>query len=223
MENAGLVLEGGGMRGVYTAGVLDCLLKYNLHIPYVIGVSAGACNGASYISRQTQRSKRININYIRDSRYLSYRNLIKERSIFGMDFLFNKIPYKLEPFDFITFFNSDQRFVMGATDCLTGKPIYFEKNDFTTNDRERAVLTAMQASSSLPFLSRTVDFEGFKLLDGGISDPIPIKKSIQDGNNKNIVILTRNESYRKKPFKQEWLAKRFYPKYIGLIEAMVNR
>jgi predicted patatin/cPLA2 family phospholipase len=221
MKDIGLVLEGGGLRGVYTAGVLDFFLEKSLHFPYVIGVSAGACNAASYISKQFERNKRINIGYIGDHRYLSYRNFFKEKSLFGIDFVYNKIPNELDPFDYDTFFNSDQRFVIGTTDCITGEPFYVEKNQcFKDNDK---IITVIRASSSLPFAAPIVNYDKYNLLDGGISDPIPLNKSINDGNKKHVVILTRPEGYRKEAFKRRWIVDRVYSKYKGLAEAMVNR
>ncbi|QAA35135.1 patatin-like phospholipase family protein [Clostridium manihotivorum] len=221
MKDIGLVLEGGGLRGVYTAGVLDFFLEKSLHFPYVIGVSAGACNAASYISKQFERNKRINIGYIGDHRYLSYRNFLKEKSLFGIDFVYNKIPNELDPFDYDTFFDSDQRFVIGTTDCITGEPFYVEKNQcFKDNDK---IITVIRASSSLPFAAPIVDYDKYHLLDGGISAPIPLNKSISDGNKKHVVILTRPEGYRKEAFKRRWIVDRVYSKYKGLAEAMVNR
>ncbi|TCS84467.1 patatin-like phospholipase family protein [Tepidibacillus fermentans] len=217
MEGVGLVLEGGGMRGVYTAGVLEFFMEQDLYFPYVIGVSAGACNACSYISRQKGRNKRVTIDYVNDPRYLSYRNLWKEKSIFGMDFIFDEIPKRLDPFDFETFNHSKQRFIVGTTDVFTGKPVYFDRESVED------VLQLVRASSSLPFAAPTVHIDGYTLLDGGIADPIPIRKSIKDGNLKNVIVLTRNRGYRKRPFKYKWLAKRKYPRYQGLIDAMVNR
>jgi predicted patatin/cPLA2 family phospholipase len=141
----GLVLEGGGMRGVYTAGILEFFLEKALYFPYVIGVSAGACNAISYIAKQKGRNKRVNIEFIRDSRYLSYRNLWKEKSMFGMDFIFDELPNKLVPFDYETFQRTEHTFIVGATDCLTGKPVYFN------NHQEDNMNVVLRASSSLPF------------------------------------------------------------------------
>ena len=217
MENIGLVLEGGGMRGLYTAGVLDVFMNKNIYFPYVIGVSAGACNAASYISRQKGRNKKVSIDYIGDSRYLSYRNFFKEGSIFGMNFMFEEIPNKLIPFDYHTYNNSKETFVIVATDCNTGTPVYFYKK--TGHD----ILNQLKASSSLPFLSPIVDINGMKLLDGGIVDSIPIKKSIKDGNKKNVVILTQNKNYRKRPSKGNFVAKTVYKKYDKIIDALNNR
>lgn len=217
MNKVGLVLEGGGMRGLYTAGILDFFMEKDLYFPYVIGVSAGACNAASYISKQKERSKRINIDYVKNPRYLSYRNLVKEKSIFGMDFLFNEIPNKLEPFDYTTFHSSEQRFIIGTTDCETGNSLYFDKN------KCKDILGVLRASSSIPLLSPVVEVEGKKLLDGGVADSIPIKKAIEDGFKRNIIILTRNKEYRKKPYKFKLFVKRSYSKYPKLVDKIFNR
>lgn len=216
LSHTGLVLEGGGMKGVFTAGVLDYFLEKDLFFPYIIGVSAGACQAVSYLSRQKGRNKQVNIGYISDSRYLSYRNLIRHRSIFGMDFMFDEIPRKLVPFDFETFNGAKERFLVGTTECIQGKPVYFEKG-------ECDILQVLRASCSLPFVSPIVEIEGMPLLDGGMTDPIPIRKSISDGNTKNVVILTKHPGYRRGPFKAKWLAKLMYPRYKGLIEALVKR
>ncbi|MCY6483110.1 patatin family protein [Clostridium aestuarii] len=217
MNNTGLVLEGGGMRGLYTAGALDFFMENDIWFPYVIGVSAGACNAASYISRQIGRNKSINIDYINNPKYLSYRNLIMEKSIFGMDFLFNEIPYKLNPFDFEIFKKSKQRFIIGTTDCETGKPLYFDKNECED------ILKVIKASSSIPLLAPIVEAEGKKLLDGGVADSIPIKKAVADGMKKNVVILTRNKEYRKKPYKFKMFVKRAYRQYPKLVDTIFNR
>jgi predicted patatin/cPLA2 family phospholipase len=218
MNGIGLVLEGGGMRGVYTAGVLDYLIDHDLYFPYVVGVSAGACNATSYISRQRGRNKKVTIGYIKDHRYLSYRNLLREKSMFGMDFIFNQIPNLLEPFDFPAFYSSEQRFAIGTTDAVTGETVYYTKHDLMENTS-----TILRASSSLPFISQPVKFEGRTLFDGGLVDPIPIKQSIKDGNERHIIILTKEKGYKKSPFKQKWFAKSVYPKYNGLVDALVNR
>ncbi|WMJ79428.1 patatin family protein [Clostridium sp. MB40-C1] len=217
MKNIGLVLEGGGMRGLYTAGILDYFMEKNLYFPYVVAVSAGACNATSYISKQKERNKRINIHYIKDPRYLSYRNLIKERSIFGMDFLFNEIPNKLEPFDFEAFKSSNQKFIIGTTDCKTGRTLYFDK------DECKDILKVIRASSSIPLLAPIVELEEQMLLDGGVTDSIPIRKAKQDGMKRNIIVLTRNKGYRKEPYKFKALVRRVYKKYPFLAEAIFNR
>ncbi|AHD05414.1 phospholipase, patatin family [Paenibacillus larvae subsp. larvae DSM 25430] len=218
MESVGLVLEGGGMRGIYTAGVLEFFIENDFYTPYVIGVSAGACNATSYIARQMGRNRKVTVDYVRDPRYLSYRNLWREKSIFGMNFIFNKLPNELEPFDFESFYSSEQNFVVGTTDAHTGEPVFFSKKE--TGEQ---TLQIVQASSSLPFLSQPVKYGGRVLFDGGVSAPIPILQSEKDGNKKHVVVLTRPAGYRKKPAKGRWLAKRFYPEYSGLVQALANR
>ncbi|UKS29114.1 patatin family protein [Paenibacillus sp. HWE-109] len=218
MEDIGLVLEGGGMRGVYTAGVLEYFMEQDLYFPYVVGVSAGACNAVSYIAKQPGRNKKVTIDYIGDHRYLSYRNLVRHKSIFGMDFIFNELPNKLVPFDYDAFYNSTQQFAIGTTDAHTGEPIYYTKHQLM-----KETMPIVQASSSLPFVAKPIHYEGRTLFDGGLVDPIPVQKSVADGNKKHIIVLTKEQGYRKSPFKQRWLAKSFYPKYDGLVNVLVNR
>ncbi|WP_214626331.1 patatin-like phospholipase family protein [Paenibacillus agaridevorans] len=217
-KTIGLVLEGGGMRAVYTAGVLECLMEHDVYFPYNIGVSAGACMGASYLSRQVGRNRVVNVDYVSDPRYISWGNLLKKREMFGMDFIFDEIPNRLVPFDYEAFWNSAERYVIGTTDCETGESVYYEKGEPGFD-----MLPLLRASSSLPFIARIVEFGGRKLLDGGLSDPIPLRKSEGDGNSRNVLILTRNESYRKSPNRMGWLARRAYGKYPGLVETMMRR
>ncbi|KXZ40226.1 Predicted phospholipase, patatin/cPLA2 family [Alkalithermobacter thermoalcaliphilus JW-YL-7 = DSM 7308] len=192
MNGIGLVLQGGGMRGIYTSGVLDFFMEKGIYFPYTIGVSAGACNGSMYISRQMGLAKRMYLDYIDDPRYINYANILKRKSVLGMDFIFGEIPKSLNPFDLETFKNSKDKFLIVTTDCDTGKPVYFDKDDC------QDIFTIIKASSSIPFITDPVDFLDMKLIDGGISDPIPIKKSIQDGNDLNVVVLT-DSRYMRKP------------------------
>lgn len=209
MKEIGLVLEGGGMRGIYTAGVLEYFMENDIYIPYVIGVSAGACMGASYLSRQPGRNRTVNLDFLNDKRYLSYSNYIKNRELFGMDFIFDEIPNRIVPFDVETLVNSDEEFVIGATDCQTGEAVYFKKKDYD----EGLVGKLLRATSSLPFVAHAVEHEGRMLLDGGIVDPFPIKKSIEDGNQHNIVILTQPRGYTKEPSRMSQMIRyRKHPK-----------
>lgn len=220
MSQIGLVLEGGGMRGVYTGGVLECFLEHGVHIPYVIGVSAGACNAASYISRQRGRNKRVTIDYASHPRYVSIKNLFREKSIFGWSLIFDDIPNRLDPFDYETFYREPGELWVGMTDAMTGRPVYVEKKEA---EQKGNILDMIRASSSLPFVSQPVQAEGRVLFDGGISDPIPLGKSIADGNTLHVVVSTKPAGYRKSPFKHKWLAKSFYGRYPGLVEAMASR
>ena len=218
-EQTGLVLEGGGLRGIFTAGVLDFFIQQGVHFPYHIGVSAGAVMASSYISRQFGRNRKTTINYINNPKYLSLRNYLREGSLFGMDFLFNQLPNKLEPFDYDTFFRDPAIFKIGATDCVTGNTTFFEKNGCS----KQALMKRLIASSSIPFFSPQVEIEGSLFLDGGISDPIPIEQSLKDGNAKNVIILTRNLAYQKSPFKPQFLAKLKYGKYPRLVDSLLQR
>ncbi|MCM3568845.1 patatin family protein [Neobacillus mesonae] len=217
-KQVGLVLEGGGMRGVYTGGVLEFFLENGLFFPYVIGVSAGACNAASYLSKQKGRNKVVTIDYASDPRYISWKNYFKNRQFFGMDFIFDEIPNKHVPYHYDEFYNSPSEFVVGTTDCVSGEPVYFNKQDYG-----QELLKVLRASSSLPFIAPEVKFQDKMLLDGGISDPIPIKKAQRDGFEKNIIILTRNKGYKKRPSRFHFLASRKYPQYKGLLNALQNR
>ena len=217
-ERTGLVLEGGGMRGVYTAGVLEFFLEKEIEFPYVIGVSAGACIAASYLSKQKGRNKKVNIGFAGNPKYLSWRNYIRNRELFGMDFVFDEIPNKIVPYDYEAFHNNQSEFVIGTTDCHTGEPVYHYKKDYGKD-----VLTPIRASSSLPFVAPIVEFQSRHLLDGGISSPIPVKKAELDGFKQNVVILTRNKGYKKSPSRFQYLIKRKYPQYPGLRKAMINR
>src|SRR5690625_4548841 len=213
MVGAGLILEGGGMRGLYTAGVLEYFMEQDLYFPYNIGVSAGACMAASYLSRQKGRNKKVNLGYVEDKRYISFTNFIRKREVFGMDFIFDEIPNRLVPFDMDTFRNSPEKFVVVTTDCETGEPVYYDK----TNHGDDLVLL-LRASSSLPFVASSVEYQGRHLLDGGIVDPIPIKKAQEDGFEKNVIILTKPEGYYKRPSKLTSLLKyKKHPKVSELL------
>jgi len=218
LNETGVVLEGGGMRGVYTAGVLEYWLEQGIKFPYLVGVSAGACNATSYISEQPGRNKKVTIGLIHDKRYLSMRNLWKEKSLFGMNFIFDQVPNSIIPFDFDTFYNSAQELIIGTTDAHTGEPVFYRDIDLAEQ-----TLKLVRASSSLPFVSPPIHHGGRTLFDGGISAPIPVDQSIKDGNTRHIVVLTQPANYRKKPTRLGWLAKHFYSDYPGLVRAMEER
>ncbi|SEN80685.1 Predicted phospholipase, patatin/cPLA2 family [Mesobacillus persicus] len=218
MYRSGLVLEGGGMRGVYTAGVLEYFMEKQLYFPYIIGVSAGACHAASYISRQAGRNQQVTIGYVNHPDYISVRNLILKKELFGMDLIFDKIPNNLVPFDFQTFTKAREKFFIGTTDCETGDPVYFEKGLYGDN-----ILKIIRASSSLPFMAPAIEFEGRKLMDGGISDPIPIRKALGDRVQKNVLILTKPKGYRKKKSSFTGLTNYFYKDFKGLTKTLETR
>ncbi|SKC38429.1 patatin-like phospholipase family protein [Maledivibacter halophilus] len=214
MKGVGLVLQGGGMRGVYTSGVLDFFMDKELYFPYIIAVSAGACNAIPYITKQRGFGKKICVDYIRKNKYISYKNLLTKGSIIKMDFIFNKIPNTLEPLDFKKINDYKDRFIITATNCDNGNPVYIDI------DKCDNIITAIKASSSVPFLTQAVEYQSMNLLDGGIADPIPIKKAIEDKNYKNVVVLTNENGYTQKPFKMKGLANRIYPNYKELVESI---
>lgn len=184
MNKTALILEGGGFRGLFTSGVLDYFLEKKVRFPYVIGVSMGACNGASYISNQHGRNKVVNTAFVNDSRYMSYRRLFfMKGEFFGMDFIFfQTIPSGVVPYDFKTYNETDQTFKIVVTDIGTGEPIYLD------NKSNMNLMDALQASASLPFISKPVWIGGRPCLDGGISDSIPIKKKPWKTDTKSLLL-----------------------------------
>lgn len=192
-DKTALVLEGGGMRGVFTCGVLDYFMDRGIRFPYVIGVSAGACNGLSYMSWQKGRAKFSNIDMLERYHYIGFKNLLTKRNIMDFDLLFEKFPEEILPYDYAAFFHNPARFEMVTTNCLTGRPMYL------TEDKDKArLVTIARASSSLPFVCPIVRVDDIPMLDGGIVDSIPFQRAFDLGYDKVVVILTRNKGYRKK-------------------------
>lgn len=189
--NTGLVLEGGGMRGVFTSGVLDYFLDAGINFPYCASVSAGACNGLSYMSRQRGRAKKTNIDLLEKYRYIGMKYLWTQHSILDQHTIYDLIPNEVLPFDYKACFSNPMEFEMVTTDCLTGWPCYLTER----SDPERLVLIA-KASSSLPFVCPIVRVDGVPMLDGGIVDSIPVERAMQKGFERNVVVLTRNRGYR---------------------------
>ena len=216
---AGLILEGGGNRGAYTAGVLDVLSENDIYIPVTYAVSAGACNAMSYLSKQIKRNYNIYTQYAGDKRYSSLRLLRKTGSLFGFDFIFGELADSLLPFNYEEFYRTSMKLFVTATNIETGKPEFF------SNAEMKDGLLPLIASASLPVVANIVEYKGKKLLDGGVSSPIPIDRAIQDGITRNIVVLTRDRNYVKKdkPDFPMCYLKRRYKQYPKLLEAMVNR
>jgi predicted patatin/cPLA2 family phospholipase len=211
----GLVLEGGGLRGLYTSGVIDAFLEKGIEFPFVIGVSAGAGYGCSFVSKQHGRNLRILKEFRKDPRYLSLRSYIKTGNYFGLDFIYYEIP-KYIPFDTKAFLESPTRFITVCSNVETGEAEYFEKDEH--------IIEALKASSAVPFMSKIVEHAGKKLLDGGIADAIPLRKAMELGFSKNVVVLTRPAGFRrKKGFHPSWLFYRKYPKFIKAINSYVDR
>ncbi|PKM96235.1 MAG: patatin family protein [Firmicutes bacterium HGW-Firmicutes-1] len=220
-KESSLILEGGGMRGAYTAGVMQYFLEKELELSYVIGVSAGACQAMSYVSKQHGRNKKVTIEMVLDPRYIRYKGIFDGTGLFNMDFIFDQIPNELVKYDYDTFRKSKQKLLAVATDCKTGKPVYLDCHDSISNDELNMMV---RASSSLPLYAPVVKLRGMDLLDGGLSDSIPIEKAISDGNKKNIVVLTRCNGYRKKQSNAVALYKLLLGKDCkGAVNALQNR
>lgn len=217
MYQAGLVLEGGGMKGAYTTGVLDFFLEKGIEFSRVYGVSAGAIHMMSYLSKQKKRSINIGIRYAGDKRYCSVRSLLKTGDIFNVDMCYNLIPRKYDPFDNEAYMRYTGKAYAVVTNIETGKPEYLRVKDGFAD------LVKVRASASLPLVSRNVEIDGKLYLDGGISDAIPIQKSILDGNEKNIVVLTKEVGYVRKPASKLGLLKARYRKFPKVYELMKKR
>lgn len=217
LENTALVLEGGGMRGMFSAGVFEAFLQHELTFPYITAVSAGACNILSYMSHQPMRTRKIIEKYVGTKPYFSISNYLRTGSLFGWDFIFNKLPKELLPFDYDTYAKYPGELQVGTTDVSTGEAVWHY------NKRAEIAFQSVIASASLPFLAPIVNIDGRPLLDGAIVSPIPIDKAIEAGYKKFIVVLTRNEGYRKKGAVPKLLLKAWYSQYPKLWDAMQNR
>ena len=216
-DRSGLILEGGGMRGVFTCGVLDNLMDRGIRFPYTIGVSAGACNGLSYMSEQRGRGKFSNIDLLEKYRYIGLKQLIFNGNIMDFDLLFHKFPEEIIPYHYDKFAACKERFEMVTTSCRTGRACYYDEK----MDPVR-IIDIVKASSSLPFVSPISYVDGEPMLDGGIADSIPLLRARELGFDNNLVVLTRNKGYRKpqKPTTVPWF---FYRKYPLLREAIRRR
>lgn len=217
MIKAGLVVEGGGMRGVYSSGVLDFFIEKDLFFENNYGVSAGACHLCSYLAKQYKRAFRVNVDYLNDKRYCSVHSLLKTGNLFGAEMLYDIIPNELNLFDYDTYNKNESNFYVVITDINTGKPEYVKIGDLKKD------IIYVRASSSLPLLAQNVKINDKEYLDGGISDSIPIKKSIADGNKKNVVILTRDSTYRKGKNSLMPIIKLKYKKYPNFVKSMADR
>ena len=215
----GLIMEGGAMRGLFTAGVTDVLMENKIEFDGAVGVSAGAAFGCNVKSKQIGRALRYNVSYCNDKRYCSLRSLITTGDLFGAEFCYHTLPDKLDIFDKETFYANPMEFYVVCTDVLTGKPFYkkIEQED------EENFGEWVRASASLPLISRIVEIEGHKFLDGGISDSIPVKFMESVGYEKNVVILTRPEEYVKQQSNSIKLMKLILRKYPKIVEAMEKR
>lgn len=217
LNDIALVLEGGGMRGMFSAGVFEAFMLKELIFPYITAVSAGACNILSYMSHQPLRTRRLIENYVTDKRYFSVKNWVKNGSIFGFDFIFEDLPQQLLPFDFNAYYNYPGVLQVGTTDCRTGETVWFGKEGIGHK------FLPVRASASLPFLAPMVHIGSRDLLDGALSAPIPCERAVEAGYKKFVIVLTRNSGYRKKKSVPNLLMKTWYKDYPKLWEIMQSR
>ena len=216
-QNTALVLEGGGMRGVFTCGVLDYLMDHHIQFPYVVGVSAGACNGLSYMSHQRGRGKYSNIDLLSKYKYIGVRPLLKRRGLIDQQLLFHRFPDRILPYNYKAYAENPNRFEMVTTDCCTGKACYWEEKC-----DEKRIIAIAKASSSLPYACPVIYVDGRPMLDGGIVDSIPLLRAKKQGYNKFVVVLTRNRGYRKS-IKEVFVPAFIYKEYPRLRVALRNR
>lgn len=216
-SRSGLILEGGGMRGVFTCGVLDNLMDRGIRFPYTIGVSAGACNGLSYMSHQRGRSKYSYIDLMKQYNYIGLRHLLLKRNIMDFDLLFHTFPEQIIPYKYDILAQSNEHFEMVTTSCRTGKACYYEEKH-----NPKRIIDIVKASSSLPFISPISYVDGEPMLDGGVGDSIPLLRARECGYDNNVVVLTRNKGYRK-PDKPGTVLPFFYKKYPAIREAIRQR
>ena len=217
LYNAGLVLEGGGMRGSYTAGVLDYFIDKGLEFPSVYGVSAGALIGANFVCGQKERGFRTLTNYIGNKEYSGMRYLLTTGNWYNNDFAYNRIPNELDPADYEAYIRSPMKFYSVIANLETGKAEYYHITDL------KKEMNWLRASASLPLLSTPVVLDGQKYLDGGICDSIPLEKSMADGNGKNVVILTQHRGFIKKPSANRYPSRVMYRRYPEFVRAMDTR
>lgn len=217
MKKSSLILEGGGMRGMYTSGVLDAFMENNLYINNIYAVSAGCYNALSYLSKQKGRSFRVNTSYLNDKRYINVKRMITGKSAINTEFIFNDVFKELDVFDYDVFRKSVGEFYAVSTNCVTGEAHYALIKNLDDD------VEYVKASAALPLFTKIVKVDDLKLIDGGISDSIPIMKAIEDGFVNNVIILTRPKGFILEDNKLMKFMKIRYKKYPNLLKAMVGR
>lgn len=216
-EMKGLVLEGGGFRGMYTCGVIDVFMENGICFDEVVGVSAGAAFGCNIKSKQIGRALRYNKRFCQDSRYSGLKSFIKTGDLYNKEFAYGIVPTILDPFDTKTFRENPLKFTVVCTDIHTGNPVYHEIQNGDATDIEW-----IRASASIPIVSKPVKLDGYELLDGGVSDSIPVNWMLER-STKTVVVLTRDKTYRKQPMKYINLLKKAFKEYPNLQKALENR
>ena len=214
----GLVLEGGAMRGMFTAGVIDVMMENDIEFDGAVGVSAGAAFGVNYKSKQIGRVLRYNTRFCRDKRYFGVRCLLRTGDMYSADFAYGEVPLKHDPFDFDTYMSDPMEFWAVCTDIERGEPVYHKYEGWEDHGFDW-----IRASASMPLVSRNVEIDGKQLVDGGVSDSVPLKFFESIGYDRNIVVLTQPADYVKKKNSLMPLIRMKYRKYPKLVELMAER
>lgn len=217
MNKSGLVLEGGGVRAVYASGVLDAFLENDIDFNYIIGVSAGSCNGVSYIGKNLHRMRDITIGYSCDERYKSVKSILKNGEYLNSKWIFGELTYKISPLDYDTYEKSGTEMCVVVTNAATAEPEYFYPNNFRNGCEE------LRASCALPIATKAVKLGENYYFDGGITDSIPLKKAFDDGCDKCVVILTQDIGYIKKPMEHSLLIRLLLRRYPSIAKATLER
>lgn len=218
MNRIGLVSEGGGMRGIYGAGVLDLFLDECLDFEYCLAVSAGSGNMASFLAGQRKRNYNFYTVYSRDKRYMSASNLVRTGSFFGLEYIYGTLTNEIDPINYEKLLNTKSVFKVVATSAQTGKPVYFSNKDFKLND-----CRVLMASSAIPVACKPIIINGSTYFDGGITDPIPVRKAVEDGCDKVVVILSKPRGFVKKPERMSFLFGSFLKNYPEIVRALKHR
>lgn len=215
MSKVGLIVEGGGMRGIYGCGVLDAFLENDIRFPYGIGVSAGAANLASFVAEQEGRNYRFYTDYAFDERYMSFKNFVTTGSFFGMDYIYSELTETVDPINFERLINTEMEYYVVAVDAVTSKPVYFNKEDVRKHRGD-----VFKASSAVPAMCKPIEIDGKQYFDGGVSDSIPLKRALSDGCDKVVAVLTRPRGYVKKPEMGKTIYSEFLKDYPTIVKAM---
>lgn len=215
MSKIGLIVEGGGMRGIYGCGVLDAFLENSIRFPYGIGVSAGAANLASFVAEQEGRNYRFYTNYAFDERYMSFKNFVTTGSFFGMDYIYSELTEIVDPINFDKLVNTQTEYYVVAVDAMTSKPVYFDREDVRKYRGD-----VFKASSAVPAMCKPIEIDGKLYFDGGVSDSIPLKRALADGCEKVVAVLTRPRGYVKKPEMGKRIYSEMLKNYPAIVKAM---
>lgn len=215
MSKVGLIVEGGGMRGIYGCGVLDAFIENNIRFPYGIGVSAGAANLASFVTEQEGRNYRFYTDYAFDERYMSFKNFVTTGSFFGMDYIYSELTETVDPINFEKLINTEMEYYVVAVDAVTGKPVYFNKEDVRKHRGD-----VFKASSAVPAMCKPIEIDGKQYFDGGVADSIPLKRALSDGCDKVVAVLTRPRDYVKKPEMGKTIYSEMLKDYPTIVKAM---